>query len=67
VDEDDLVQAAERALFDAEQAYRADPSEARQRRVLRAWSEVRALRGQSVDEEDAPGFPFIDPRRRGGG
>lgn len=41
---DELIQIAERALFDAERAYRLDPSDANQRRVMKAWSAVRAAR-----------------------
>jgi 8-oxo-dGTP pyrophosphatase MutT (NUDIX family) len=44
VGEESLVQIAERALFEAEQAYRSDPSEANQRRIMRAWSAVRSAR-----------------------
>jgi hypothetical protein len=47
VDADELVQITERALYDAEQAYRLDPSEANQRRVMRAWAAVRAARERS--------------------
>jgi hypothetical protein len=57
VERDELIQAAERALFDAEQAYRADPSEANQRRIQRAWAEVRDARGEPSNE-DVP-FPFL--------
>jgi hypothetical protein len=46
MDADDIVQIAERALFDAEQAYRLDPSDANQRRVMRAWSAVQKARGR---------------------
>jgi hypothetical protein len=60
VDRDDLVQAAERALRDAEQAYRDSPSEAGQRRVMRAWTEVREARGEPSDD-DVP-FPFLARR-----
>jgi hypothetical protein len=47
----DLVQVAERALADAEEAYRLDPSDANQRRVMSAWSFVGRAR-QSADAED---------------
>ena len=47
----DLVQVAERALADAEEAYRLDPSDANQRRVIGAWSFVGRAR-QSADAED---------------
>jgi len=63
VERDDLVQVAERALFDAEQAYRADPSELNQRRVQRAWAEVREARGEPLNQ-DVP-LPFLpSPSRR---
>ena len=52
---DELVQLAERALLAAEQAYRADPSPANQRRVAQAYVEVRAARGESAED---PGLPF---------
>jgi hypothetical protein len=55
VERDELIQVAERALFDAEQAYRADPSEAAQRRVQRAWVEVSKARGEPADR----GAPFL--------
>jgi hypothetical protein len=51
---DDLVQMAERALADAEEAYRLDPSEANQRRVMSAWSFVRKARQSTGDEREPP-------------
>jgi hypothetical protein len=60
---DDEVQLAERALLDAEQAYRAEPSEANQRRVMRAWAEVRQARDEPVDDQ-VP-FPFLSSRPPG--
>lgn len=57
---DDLVQNAERALRDAEAAYRADPSDANRRRIVRAWTEVKEARGAPTDD-DVP-FPFLAPR-----
>lgn len=62
MERDDLVQAAERALYEAEQAYRADPSEANQRRVMAAWSHVREARGEPP-ATDVP-FPPRAPRPR---
>jgi len=62
MERDVLIQAAERALFEAEQSYRADPSEINQRRVQRAWTEVREARGQSPND-DVP-FPFLSSRPR---
>jgi hypothetical protein len=64
VERDELIQLAERALLDAEQAYGADPSPANQRRVMRAWSQLREARGEPEDAT-APPFPFVDPRRIG--
>lgn len=46
----DLVQVAERALADAEEAYRLDPSDANQRRVMSAWAFVGRAR-QSAEAE----------------
>ena len=63
VERDDLVQVAERALLEAERAYSADPSDANQRRVTRAWSEVREARGESTDDDPGPPFPQVAPRR----
>jgi hypothetical protein len=60
VERDDLVQVAERELLEAEKAYRADPSDANQRRVMRAWTEVRRARGEPSDN-DVP-FPFLASR-----
>jgi hypothetical protein len=42
---------AERALADAEEAYRLDPSDANQLRVMSAWSLVGKTR-QSAEAED---------------
>ena len=60
MEHDELIQAAERALFEAEQAYRADPSEVNQRRIQRAWTEVREARGEPSD--DGVPFPFLSSR-----
>jgi hypothetical protein len=62
VKRDELIQAAERTLFEAEQAYRAEPSELNQRRMQRAWTEVREARGEPSDD-DVP-FPFLSSRPR---
>jgi hypothetical protein len=51
VDVDELVQITERALFEAEEAYRVDQSEANQRRVVRAWSAVRAARERRGEQD----------------
>jgi hypothetical protein len=52
VDAEELIQLAERQLADAESAYRLDPSEANQRKIMRAWSAVRKARGEG--EDDSP-------------
>jgi len=62
MDRDELIQMAERALFEAEQAYRTDPSEVNRRRVQRAWTEAREARGESPGD-DVP-FPFLSSRPR---
>jgi hypothetical protein len=51
MDADELVQIAERALFDAEQAYRADPSDVNRRRVMKAWSEVQKARERPGEDQ----------------
>jgi hypothetical protein len=58
VERDELVQAAERALFDAEQAYRADGSDVNRRQVMKAWLQVREARGEQPDDGSDPPFPF---------
>ena len=63
MERDELVQAAERKLFEAEQAYRAAPSDAGQRRMMRAWTELRETRGEPSDN-DVP-FPFLASRPTG--
>jgi hypothetical protein len=54
VDADELIQITERQLADAEQAYRLDPSEANQRKVMQAWSAVRQARERERDQPDEP-------------
>jgi hypothetical protein len=54
VADDDLVQVAERALADAEEAFRLDPSEANQRRVMSAWSFVRHARERADHNRQSP-------------
>jgi hypothetical protein len=44
-DEQELIQLTERALFEAEEALRSDPSEANRRRAMDAWSAVQKARG----------------------
>jgi hypothetical protein len=41
---EELIQVTERQLADAEDAYRLDPSDANQRRIMKAWSAVRKAR-----------------------
>jgi hypothetical protein len=43
---EELIQLTERQLAAAEEAYRLDPSEANQRRIMKAWSAVRRARGE---------------------
>jgi hypothetical protein len=52
--DEDLVQIAERALADAEEAYRLDPSDANQRRVMSAWSFVHRARRDAETEPRPP-------------
>jgi hypothetical protein len=49
VDADALIQITERQLADAEEAYRLDPSDANQRRIMKAWSAVRRAREAQQD------------------
>jgi hypothetical protein len=41
VNAEELVQITERHLADAEEAYRRNPSDANQRRIMSAWTAVR--------------------------
>jgi hypothetical protein len=52
---EELIQLTERQLADAEDEYRLDPSEANQRRIMKAWSAVRRARGE---EDASPSNPF---------
>jgi hypothetical protein len=61
VDADELMQVAERALFDAEEAYRLDPSDANQRRVTRARSAVRKARGRPREDKTDSSEPPATP------
>ena len=45
----ELIQVTERQLADAEEAYRLEPSDANQRRIMKAWSAVRRARGEPDD------------------
>jgi hypothetical protein len=59
VNADELIQITERQLADAEEAYRLDPSEANQRRIMKAWSAVcraREAQPERPSEQD-PGTP----------
>jgi hypothetical protein len=48
----EFIQIAERQLADAEEAYRVDPSDANQRRIMRAWSAVRRARDEPEQGRD---------------
>ena len=52
--DDELVQVAERALADAEEAYRLDPSDANQRQVMSAWAFVRKARERPEADRRSP-------------
>jgi hypothetical protein len=52
---EELIQIAERQLADAEEAYRLDPSDANQRRIMRAWSAVRRARESRERGRDESG------------
>jgi len=56
--DEELIQLAERQLATAEEAYRLDPSEANQRRIMRAWAAVRRARGE---EQTSPLNPLAPP------
>jgi hypothetical protein len=58
---DELVQIAERQLAAAEETYRLDPSDANQRRIMKAWSVVRRARDRARPTTQAD---HLDPRRR---
>ena len=55
----ELIQATERQLADAEEAYRLEPSGANQRRIMKAWSAVRRARGEPDDGRGV--LPFLRP------
>lgn len=62
-DADELVQVAERALADAEEALRHAPTEANQRRAMSAWSFVRKAReGISRKAQEPVEPPADEPR-----
>jgi len=50
---DELVQIAEQQLADAEETDRLDPSDANQRRIVKAWSVVRSARDRAQDAAQA--------------
>jgi hypothetical protein len=55
----ELIQLTERALADAEQALRVDPTEANRRRVRKAWEAVRRAREDQRPQDAGPhGVPF---------
>jgi len=57
--DNELIQLAERQLAAAEEAaYRVDPSDANQRRIMRAWTAVRRARGE---EQTSPLNPLAPP------
>ena len=51
---EELIQVAERQLADAEEAYRLDPSDTNQRRIMKAWSAVRRARELQERGRDEP-------------
>jgi hypothetical protein len=57
----ELIQLTERALFDAEQALRVDPTEANRQRVLKAWSAVREARERQRPQGDQPSDALSPP------
>jgi hypothetical protein len=57
----ELIQLTERALFDAEQALRVDPTEANRQRVLKAWSAVREARERQQAQGDQPSDALSPP------
>lgn len=59
--DDELIQIAERQLADAEEAYRLDPSDANQRRIMGAWSVVR--RARDAREKGRAEKPSCDTTR----
>jgi hypothetical protein len=56
--DEELIQLAERQLAAAEEAYRVDPSDANRRRIMRAWTAVRRVRGE---EQTSPLNPLAPP------
>jgi hypothetical protein len=51
----EVIQIAERQLAEAEEAYRRDPSDANQRRIMKCWDAVRSARGDGdAGPEDIP-------------
>ena len=58
------VHMAERALADAEEVYRLEPSEANQRRSMSAWSFVRRERQRAEAERHPPCDGHDSARRR---
>jgi hypothetical protein len=58
---DELIQIAERQLADAEDAYRRDPTEANQRRIMSRWQAVREARGEPAESEPDLPWPTRGP------
>lgn len=61
---EELIQLTERQLANAEEAYRLDPSEANQRRIMKAWSAVRRARGEMGADPANPFRPNPPPAGR---
>jgi hypothetical protein len=58
---DELIQIAERQLADAEEAYRRDPTEANQRRIMSRWQAVREARGEPAEAKPDLPWPTRGP------
>jgi len=52
--DEELIQLMERQLAEVEAAYRLDPSDANQRRIMNAWSAVRRARDGRERRRDEP-------------
>jgi hypothetical protein len=52
--DEELVQLTERQLADAEEAYRLDPTDANQRRIMKAWSAERRAREARERSRNSP-------------
>jgi hypothetical protein len=58
---DELIQITERQLADAEEAYRRDPSEANQRRIMSRWQAVLKARGGRAEVDPDLPWPTRGP------